>query len=70
MKDQAQPLGDGQYSCSATLHIKDGRAIVVLHDMFNLMPGATIPLARQECNLLIEKLEGSSVAILNGQAII
>jgi hypothetical protein len=66
-------LTDGQYPCQATLHIKDGKAVVVLHDMFGLEPGSTIPLLRKECNLLVEAVEAMSAAragILNGHGII
>lgn len=44
MNEQKQCLADGRYSCSATLHVKDGKVVVVLHEMFGLQPGATMPL--------------------------
>jgi hypothetical protein len=70
MKEQRQNLPDGTYDCSATLHVTDGKVVVVLHSMFGLQPGTTIPLLRQENNLRVETLSGSQVGILNGHAII
>jgi hypothetical protein len=69
-RKKVQPLAEGSYSCHATLHIQDGQAVVVLHSMFDLKPGTTIPLARRDGNMLVEPLTGSSVSILNGHTII
>jgi hypothetical protein len=63
-------LDDGCYDCSATLHIKDGKAVVVLHSMFGLKPGSAIPLLRKDHNLLVELSVVGSVVILNGHSII
>lgn len=67
---EKKSLEDGQYPCSATLHIKDGKAVVVLHSMFGLSPGTEIPLVREDATLLVERLDGSQVGILNGHSII
>ncbi len=70
MGDQQKRLPDGQYDCAATLHVKDGNVVVVLHTTFGLQPGATMPLLRQEHDLRVEALSGSQVGILNGHSII
>lgn len=61
---------DGQYSCSATLHIKDGKAVAVLYTMFGLAAGTELPLKRRERNLLVESSGTSEPGILNGTGII
>jgi hypothetical protein len=72
MKDKTglQTLEDGVYPCSAALHIKDGKAIIVLHSMFNLTPGVSIPLYRQENDMQVVANGGEPVGIRNGHAII
>lgn len=70
MKEQMKSLADGSYDCFATLHIKDGKAVAVLHTTFSLPVGTTIPLLRSDCNLLVESISGSQIDILNGHAII
>ncbi len=72
MNDQVEPvrLQDGVYPCSATLHIKDGKAVIVLHSMFDLAPGATIPLYREEHELKVVAGGGDPIGIKNGHAII
>jgi hypothetical protein len=73
MPHEESCLSDGQNACQATLHIKDGQAVVVLHSMFGLRPGTTIPLRRPEGNLLIESAPGAEVGklgLLNGHGII
>ncbi|WP_417912719.1 hypothetical protein [Candidatus Electronema sp. TJ] len=65
-------LKDGEYPCNATLHIKDGKAIIVLHSMFGLEPGNTIPLYREEHELKVETGGGEPkrIGLKNGHAII
>jgi hypothetical protein len=63
-------LEDGAYPCSATLHIKDGKAVVVLHSMFDLAPGASIPLYRTEHELKVVSGGGDPIGIKNGHGII
>ena len=64
-------LEDGCYECSATLHIKEGKAVVVLHNMFGLAPGGTIvPLFRTEHNLLVELSDVVNLGIKSGHSII
>lgn len=63
-------LVDGQYSADATLHIKDGKAVVVLHSMFGLASGTEIPLKRREGKLLVEGGITKEPGILNGHSII
>jgi hypothetical protein len=70
MNDQKKCLPDGQYACAATLHVKEGKVVVVLHSTFGLEPGATMPLLRREHDLRVESLSGSQVGILNGHTII
>lgn len=70
MSDAQSCLADGKYPCQATLHIKDGEAVVELHDMFGLAIGTAIPLLRKDGNLLVEQLLGGSVDLKNGHAII
>jgi len=72
MKDKAvlKSLEDGVYPCSAALHIKDGKAIVVLHSMFDLAPGVSISLYRQEHDMQVVSGGGEPVGIKNGHAII
>ena len=43
---QQARIKDGVFPCSATLHIKQGKAVVVLNSMFDLPAGTTIPLYR------------------------
>ncbi len=69
MSEQRDNLPDGQYDCFATLHIKDGKASVVLYNTFGLRPGTAIPLLRKEGDLVVEQLSGSRVP-LNGITII
>jgi len=69
MQDKGIPK-DGEYPCSATLHIKDGKAVVVLHSMFGLAPEITIPLLRKDNNLKVESGGGEPIGIKNGHAII
>ena len=63
-------LADGQYDCSASLHIKDGKAVVVLNSTFGLKPGTTIPLLRKEGDLLVDEISGGRVPLFNGLTII
>lgn len=63
-------LEEGQYPCSATLHIKDGQAVIVLHSMFGLEPGTEIPMKRNDGKLLVETGGGIEPGILNGHVII
>ncbi len=63
-------LKDGEYPCSATLHIKDGKAVIVLHSMFDLVPGATIPLAMRTQEMKVVDCSGDPVGIRNGHTII
>lgn len=73
MSDSKRCLPDGAYACRATLHIKDGKAVVMIHDTFGLEPGSTIPLLRPECNLIVEADVGTiakRVGVLNGHGII
>jgi hypothetical protein len=63
-------LKDGIYPCSATLHVREGKAIAVLHSMFGLVQGTTISLYRKEHNLVIEPGDAGKIGILNGHAII
>lgn len=71
MNDQNQCLPDGEYECnSATLIIKDGKAMVVLQSAFGLKKGVTIPLLRPENNIVIGGEILPLVEIFNGHAII
>jgi hypothetical protein len=72
MKDQVEKvcLQDGVYPCSATLHIKDGKAVIVLHSMFDLAPGAIIPLYRKAHEMKVVSGGGDPIGIKNGHAII
>ncbi|HTY24049.1 MAG TPA: hypothetical protein VMC85_13020 [Desulfomonilaceae bacterium] len=63
-------LEDGSYECHATLHIKDGTALVILHSMFGLPPGTTIPLTRKEHNLLVGESEVGEPGFVHGHTII
>jgi len=67
---QQASIHDGVYPCSATLHIKDGKAVVVLHSMFGLPAGTTIPLYRSEHNLKVESVGVDSTGVKNGHTII
>jgi hypothetical protein len=53
MSSQQDFLSDGTYSCEATLHVKDGRAYVELHDTFGLKGGATLARSREEDFFLV-----------------
>lgn len=64
------PLKDGEYPCHATLHVKRGKAVIVLHTMFGLKPGTTIPLLRPENCLEVVLSGGDPTGIKNGHAII
>jgi len=70
MNEQKDHLPDGQYDCSATLHIKDGKAVVVLNSTFGLRPNTAIPLLRREGDLVVEQLTVSRVPLFNGITII
>ena len=65
----AKHLADGSYECSATLHGKDGKVLVVLNTTFGLEPGAAMPLFRKEHNMKVEA-SGGQFAFLNGHRII
>jgi hypothetical protein len=67
---KTRKLKDGAYDCSATVHIKGGKAIVELHTTFGLPAGSTIPLTRKEGNIAIELVESQLVEFFNGHAII
>ncbi len=70
MKENTPIIEDGEFPCSATLNIKDGKAVVVLHTTFGFPSGAKIPLHREGNNILIETFKGSEVSFLNGHSII
>ena len=73
MSDSKRCLPDGAYACRATLHIKGGKAVVMIHDAFGLEPGSTIPLLRTEGNLVVEADAGTiakGLGVLNGHGII
>lgn len=70
MTKKNELLEDGCYPCNATLHIKEGKAAVVLHNTFGLPIGSNIPLYRSKCSLLIEGIQNSELTFFNGHAII
>lgn len=71
MSEQYDSLADGQYPCSATLHIKDGKALVTLDSTFGLKPGTTILLYRKEGDLVVDQLAGEQIPnFFNGLTII
>ena len=63
-------LEDGYYHSWATVHIKDGNALVILHDTFDLPSGTTIPLLRKEHNLRVGLSDIGEVGLYNGHSII
>jgi hypothetical protein len=70
MSEQNNHLPDGQYECFASLHIKDGKAFVILNSTFGLQPGTTIPLLRKEGNILVDHTSVGEFKIRNGLTII
>ncbi|MGD1837816.1 MAG: hypothetical protein ACPKPY_07135 [Nitrososphaeraceae archaeon] len=70
MTDLKQGLKDGDYPCSATLKIKDGKATVILGDGFGLKDSTEIPLANQPKGSNIKIGYSDSINLFNGQAVI
>jgi hypothetical protein len=63
-------LDDGEFRCNATLLIKDGKALVILDDSFELPEGTRIPLLRSEGFLEVLYREIIPGAPKNGHTII
>ena len=73
MSDAKGNLPDGEYACQATLHVRDGKVLVVIHNPPKLEIGTTIPLLREQNNFVMEgEAEGITkrLGILNGHGII
>jgi len=62
-------IRDGSFSSAATLHVVNGKAVVILHSDFGLPVGTKIELARKEHCVEIANAQGP-VGILNGHSII
>lgn len=70
MKTESGILPDGCYpNRNATIHVKNGKVSVVIHDDFGLRPGTKMPLLRNEHNMEIDGREVIS-EFFNGHAII
>ncbi|MES2792304.1 MAG: hypothetical protein V4719_21990 [Planctomycetota bacterium] len=70
MSEKKQTICDGRHECQAIVIIKDGKVTVSLNSMFDLPAGATLPLLREDHNLLVEVLHGGQIEFFNGHAII
>ncbi|MGD1838289.1 MAG: hypothetical protein ACPKPY_09580 [Nitrososphaeraceae archaeon] len=70
MTDLKQGLKDGDYPCSATLKIKDGKATVVLGDGFGLKDGTEITLENQPKGSSVKIGYNDLINLFNGHAVV
>ena len=67
---QSEVLPDGEYPCMATLVMKNGKAVLILHSTFKLAEGTKIPLLRSGEHLEVTSSIVSNTELRNGHTII